>query len=131
MDISKKPSVLVVDDDRMMQELLKFMLRSEAYPIVGQASNGADAVMQCLELKPDIVLLDINMPKMDGIQALEEIRKASPATMVLMVSGDATIDKVKEALEKGAAGFVVKPLKPASVLDKISNCWKERNSLKK
>jgi two-component system chemotaxis response regulator CheY len=131
MDIPKKPSVLVVDDDRMMQELLKFMLRSESYPIVGQASNGADAVMQCLELKPDIVLLDINMPKMDGIQALEEIRKASPATMVLMVSGDATIDKVKEALEKGAAGFVVKPLKPASVLDKISSCWKERNSRKK
>ena len=128
MEGTKKPSVMVVDDDRMMQEMLKFILRSESYPIVGQASNGEDAVMQCGELKPDIVLLDINMPKMDGIQALVEIRKASPSTMVLMVSGDATIDKVKEALEKGAAGFIVKPLKPASVLDKIRACVKERNS---
>ena len=128
MEEPKKPSVLVVDDDRMMQELLKFILRSESYPIIGQASNGADAVMQCGELKPDIVLLDINMPKMDGLQALEEIRKASPATMVLMVSGDATMEKVKEALKKGAAGFVVKPLKPASVLDKIRTCMQERQS---
>lgn len=128
MDKSKKPSVLVADDDKSMRELLKLILSSENYPVVGEASNGHEAVMNCVELKPDIVLLDINMPIMEGIEALEEIRKASPSTMVLMVSGDATINKVKEALEKGAVGFVVKPLKPAIVLDKIRSCWNKKNT---
>jgi len=131
MEASKKPSAMVVDDDRMMQELLRFILRNESYPLVGNATNGADAVIQCGELKPDVVLLDINMPKMDGIQALEEIRKASPETLVLMVSGDSTMEKVKEALDKGAAGFVVKPIKPSSVLDKITSCIKNKNSADK
>ena len=128
MSVSKKPSVLVADDDRSMRELLKAILNSENYPIVGEVSNGLDVVLKCVELKPDVVLLDINMPKMDGIKALEEIRKARPSTMVLMVSGDLTVDRVKEALANGAAGFVVKPLKPASVLDKISSCWKQKNA---
>jgi two-component system chemotaxis response regulator CheY len=126
IDAPLKPSIVVVDDDRMTMELLKFILRSEEYRVIGQATNGADAVVLCVERKPDIVLLDINMPKMDGIQALEEIRKASPEVMVLMVSADSTMEKVKEALEKGAVGFVVKPLKPASVLDKIRDCLKAK-----
>ena len=128
MSVSKKPSVLVADDDRSMRELLKAILNSENYPIVGEVSNGLDVVLKCVELKPDVVLLDINMPKIDGIKALEEIRKARPSTMVLMVSGDLTVDRVKEALANGAAGFVVKPLKPASVLDKINSCWKQKNA---
>lgn len=119
-----KPSVLVVDDDGMMREMLKLVLQSENYPVVGEASNGKNAIALCARLKPDLVLLDINMPVMDGLQALEEIRKASPATIVMMVSGEATMDRVSEAIKKGAAGFVVKPLNAASVLDRIENCFK-------
>ena len=126
MAVSKKPSILLVDDDRMVKELLKSFLGADGYPVAGEASNGVDAVMKCMELKPDIVLLDINMDKMDGIKALEEIRKAMPSTMVLMISANAKLDIIKDALAKGAAGFIVKPLKPASVLDKINDCWKNR-----
>jgi two-component system chemotaxis response regulator CheY len=123
----RKPSVLVVDDDFIMREMLKAILEdSDEYRVVGEASNGQDAVMKCVALKPDMILLDINMPKMDGLQALEEIRKANPTVMVLMVSGDATLDKVKEAIQKGAVGFVVKPLNPASVLDKVKMCFKRK-----
>ena len=122
----RKPSVLVVDDDSIMRETLKLILRSEEYPIAGEAANGEDAVAFCQDSKPDIVLLDINMPKMDGLQALQEIRKVSPGTAVLMVSADATMGKVKEAVERGAAGFVVKPLNPASVLDRIARCMKAK-----
>jgi len=121
---AQKHSILVVDDDSMMREMLKLILLSEEYRIAGEAANGHDAVMQCVSLKPDLVLLDINMPKMDGLQALEEIRKANPTTKVLMVSADATMDKVKEAIQKGAVGFIVKPLNPASVLDKVGMCFK-------
>lgn len=123
---ARKPSVLVVDDDGMLREMLKAILRSEDYRIAGEAANGQDAVVQSVNLKPDLVLLDINMPKMDGLQALEEIRKATPDTKVMMVSAEATMDKVREAIEKGAVGFIVKPLNPASVLDRVGRCFKEK-----
>ncbi len=126
MEKLKKPSAIVVDDDSMMLEMLKFILRSEHYPVIGEASNGKDAIALCARKKPGLVLLDINMSEMDGMQVLEEIRKISPATIVLMVSAEATIDKVNEAMEKGADGFVVKPLNPASVLDKIAMCIKRK-----
>ena len=126
MEEPRKPSVLIVDDDNISRDILRTFLQSENYRVAGEASNGQDAVMQCVALKPDLVLLDINMPKMDGLQALEEIRKANPAAMVLMVSANATMHKVKEAMAKGAVGFVVKPFNPASVLDKIEMCLKIR-----
>lgn len=126
MGKSEKHSVIVVDDDNMMREMLKFILRSEDYQVIGEASNGQDAIVLCARKKPGVVLLDINMPKMDGQQALEEIRKVSPTTIVLMVSAEATMDKVREAIAKGADDFVVKPLNSASVLDKLAICLKRK-----
>ena len=126
MEELEKHSVIVVDDDHMMREMLKFILRSEDYPVIGETSNGQDAIALCARKKPGVVLLDINMPKMDGLQALEEIRKVSPTTIVLMVSAEATMDKVREAIAKGADGFVVKPLNSASVLDKLAMCIKRK-----
>jgi len=126
MKNNRKPSVLVVDDDHMMREVLKLILHSDDYQVIGEAANGNNAIALCANLKPGLVLLDINMPEMDGLQALEEIHKASPATVVLMVSAEATMDRVSEAIKKGAAGFVVKPLNAASVLDRIDNCFKKR-----
>ena len=117
---------MVVDDDSMMREMLKLILLSEDYQVIGEATNGKNAVALCAKLKPELVLLDINMPVMDGLQALEEIRKLNPATIVMMVSANATMDKVSEAIVKGAAGFLVKPLNAASVLDRIGNCFKGR-----
>jgi two-component system chemotaxis response regulator CheY len=129
MNKLKKPSVVVVDDDSMMREMLKLILLSEDYPVIGEASNGQDAIALCAMHKPGLVLLDINMPKMDGLQALEEIRKISPASIVLMVSASLTMDRVNEAIQKGASGFVVKPLNPASVLDKIAMCLKGKRKV--
>jgi len=121
---SSNPSVLVVDDDSLMREMLKAILRSENYQVAGEASNGEGAIELCAKLKPDMMLLDINMPKMDGLQVLEAIRQTHPAVKVIMVSAEATMDKVTEAIGKGAAGFVVKPLNAARVLDSIGNCIK-------
>lgn len=126
MEKNRKPSVLVVDDDHMMREMLKLILHSDDYQVLGEAANGKTAIALCASLKPGLVLLDINMPEMDGLQALEEICKISPATKVMMVSAEATMDKVKESIGKGAAGFIVKPLNAASVLGKIENCFNKR-----
>ncbi|MDP4029121.1 MAG: response regulator [Gallionella sp.] len=121
-----KPSVVVADDDHMMREMLKLILHSDDYQVVGEASNGEDAITLCEKHKPGLVLLDINMPKMDGLQALEQIRKISTATIVLMVSAEATMDRVREAILLGASGFVVKPLNQASVLDRITMALKKK-----
>jgi len=122
MEKLRETTIAIVDDDSMMRDMLKLMLRGDSYAVIGEASNGQDAIAMCAKLKPGLLLLDINMPKMDGMQALDEIRKISPDTIVMMVSADATMDKVSEAIKKGAAGFVVKPLKAASVLDRIAKC---------
>jgi len=129
MEESRRISVLVVDDDRITKELLMSILRNDGYLVVGEASNGAEAVKQYRELKPDIVLLDISMPQMDGLQALEEIRKSNPSALVLFISAHFTTEKINEAIQKGAAGFVAKPFKPANVLDKLSTCWHGRNNV--
>ena len=75
-------------------------------------------------IKPSVLVVDDD--SMDGWQALEEIRKVSPATIVLMVSAEATMDRVNEAIKKGASGFVVKPLNQASVLDRVTMCLKAK-----
>lgn len=126
MNRNRKPSVLVVDDDHMMREMLKLILHSDDYEVLGEAANGKTAIALCESLKPGLVLLDIRMPEMDGLQALEAIRKVSPATRVMMVSAEATMDRVKEAISKGASGFIVKPLNAASVLGKIESCFGKR-----
>jgi two-component system, chemotaxis family, chemotaxis protein CheY len=122
-----KHTVLVADDDAILKMMLKSILESSGeYQVVAQAVNGEEAVARYAQMKPHLVLLDINMPKMDGLQALEEIRKINPAAKVMMVSGDSTIDKVKEAIQKGASGFVVKPLTASGVLKKIQACLNAR-----
>lgn len=126
MDKKIKATVVIIDDDSMLREMLKIMLRGENYSVVGEASNGQDGVVQCERFKPELILLDITMPKMDGLVALEEIKKVCPDSIVLMVSADATMDKVAEAIKKGAAGFLVKPLKASSVLDRIALILKEK-----
>ena len=124
MERLKKETAMVVDDDSMMREMLKLILRGEGYSVVAEASNGNDAIAACERHKPDFVLLDINMPVMDGLHALEALRKAHPEVIVLMVSAEATMDKVSEAIKLGAAGFVVKPLNAAGVLSKVAACLK-------
>jgi two-component system chemotaxis response regulator CheY len=128
MEQSNKPSIFIVDDDQVTKGVLISILRSESYPVVGEASNGVDAVKHYSELKPDIVLLDLMMPKMDGLHALEEIRKIRPSALVLLMSAHFTAEKIKDGIQKGAAGFVAKPFNAANVLDKISTCWKSRHN---
>jgi two-component system chemotaxis response regulator CheY len=123
MENSNKPSIFVVDDDQVTKGILITILRGEGYPLVGEASNGIEAVKHYSELKPDIVLLDMTMPKMDGLHALEEIRKINPSAIILMLSAHFTLEKINEGIKKGAAGFVAKPFNAANALAKISECW--------
>lgn len=117
-----KKKVLIVDDDGILRELLKGILRQGDYNVIGEASNGEQGLAMAEQVEPDVICLDIHMPKMDGIQCLEALRVSSPDCKVVMISGDATLPVVQEALTKGASGFIVKPFNAARVLDTLQRC---------
>lgn len=116
----RRTTVLIVDDNDIMRTLLRGILRGDDYDIVGEARNGAAAVEMAERLKPDIVCMDVLMPEMDGLEALAEIRAATPTVNVVMVTGNASPENVQEAIVNGAAGFIVKPFNAAKVLDTLN-----------
>ena len=113
------PSVLIVDDAAFMRMMLKDILSKNGYEVLGEAENGKVAVSMYEELKPDVVTMDITMPEMDGITAVKEIKKMSPDAKVVMVSAMGQQAMVIEAIQAGAADFIVKPFQPDRVLEAL------------
>lgn len=109
--------VLIADDNGVLRAVLRAMLRDEGYEVVGEAGDGAAAVDLAKRLKPDIVCLDIVMPKADGLQALQEIKAELPACVVLMISGNADRESVEAAVTGGAFGYILKPFNAARVVE--------------
>lgn len=118
-----QPKVLVVDDNDLMRTLLRGMLRGEEYRVVGEARNGLQAVDAVQRLAPDIVCLDVMMPEMDGLEALQAIKQARPETVVVMITGNPSKENVEESIQGGASGFIVKPFNLAKVLDTLERVW--------
>jgi len=101
-------NILVVDDESAIRKALREILEFEQY-LVTEAENGIDAIIKVKQKKFDVVILDIKMPKMDGLEALERIQEMSPETPVIIISGHANIDTAVEAVKKGAFDFISKP----------------------
>lgn len=112
-------SVLICDDAAFMRMMIKDILTKNGYDIAGEAENGAIAVSKYQELKPDLVLMDITMPEMDGIQALKNIKAADGAANVIMCSAMGQQTMVIEAIQAGAKDFVVKPFQADRVLEAV------------
>jgi len=101
--------VLIVDDHRLFAEALEAILAGEStLEVVGRARNGAEAVELTLELVPDIVLMDISMPVMDGVEATRRIREARPDACVLILTGSNAAADVDRSRDAGAAGYITK-----------------------
>ena len=115
----KRLTIVIADDDPFLREMLRILLRSDAYDVIGEASNGEAALDLCRKLQPDIALLDINMPVKDGLAVLDELTASKCPSQVVMMSAEATLDRVKLAVAKGAKGFIVKPFTAGSVLDEL------------
>ncbi|OCT14153.1 hypothetical protein A8709_25245 [Paenibacillus pectinilyticus] len=107
--------ILVVDDTKFMRKMLTDILKQYGHEVVGEAENGRQAVQKYEELQPDIVLMDITMPEMDGIEAMKEIRLLNPTAVVLICSAMSQQDLISDALKAGANGYVMKPFKPNRV----------------
>ena len=111
--------VLLVDDASFMRMMLKNILVGSGYEIAGEAENGNKALEQYKALKPDLVIMDIIMPEMGGIDAVREIMKASPGAKILMCSSMGQQSLVVEAIQAGAKDFIVKPFQPSNVLEAV------------
>ncbi len=101
--------ILLVDDHAILRRSLKALL--DARPemeVVGEASDGRDAISACEMLRPDVVLMDVSMPELNGIEATRQIRRARPGTQVVILSAFGDQDQLREALRAGATGYVVK-----------------------
>lgn len=103
------PRLLLVDDHAVMRAGLRFVLEAKtALAVAGEASDGEEAVALCRKLRPDVVLMDITMPKMDGIEATRRIKAEMPETAVLVLTSHVAEDLLMEAVAAGAAGYVLK-----------------------
>jgi DNA-binding NarL/FixJ family response regulator len=112
--------VLVVDDQNLFRSgLASLLAEDERVEIVGQASNGADAVKLAAKLKPDVVLMDIKMPEVDGIEATRQITESVPGVKVLVLTTFDTDSQVIQALKAGASGYVLKDSSAGAIVSSI------------
>ena len=112
-------NILVCDDAAFMRMMIKDILTKNGYNVAGEAENGAKAVEKYNELKPDLVLMDITMPEMDGIQALKKIKEGDPGARVIMCSAMGQQAMVIESIQSGAKDFIVKPFQADRVLEAV------------
>ena len=108
--------VVLCDDAADFLELVKLLLNMEPdMTVVGEAYNGEEAIAVCAETQPDLLVLDVSMPVMDGLTALPEIRRVSPNTNVVMLSGFGSTEMKRRALELGAVQFIEKGVTPSAL----------------
>lgn len=112
---------LIVDDAIFMRTVLKKILTDANFTVLGEAGNGLQAIEMAKQLQPDIMTLDITMPELDGIGAIEKILEVSPNTKIIMCSAVGQHHKVVESIQKGAKDFIVKPFEKTRVLQAIYN----------
>ncbi len=120
------PKIIIVDDNDLIRTLLRGILRAEDCEIIGEARNGTLALEMIEKSKPDIVLLDVLMPEMDGLETLQNIKRQYPEIIVVMITGSPSKDNVKESIQGGASGFIVKPFNSAKVLETLKRAWNSR-----
>lgn len=114
-------NILICDDAAFMRMMIKDILSKNGYNVVGEAENGAKAVEKYAELKPDLVLMDITMPNMDGLEALKAIKSKDPNANIVMCSAMGQESMVIDAIKSGAKDFIVKPFKPDRILKTVSS----------
>lgn len=111
--------ILIVDDAAFMRMMIKDILSKNGFEVLGEAENGAKAIEKYKELNPDLVIMDITMPEVDGIQAVKEIKKLNSEAKIVMCSAMGQQAMVIEAIQAGAKDFIVKPFQADRVIEAV------------
>lgn len=113
-------NILLVDDSRTSRKILRTILEAAGHTIIDEACNGEEGVEKYLELKPDVVTLDITMPVMDGIEALKQIKLLDKEAKIVMVTAASQKNKMIEAVKYGAMDFIPKPFEPEQIVSIVN-----------
>ncbi len=116
--------VLIVDDAAFMRMTIRQMLEQHGHEMIGEAADGVEAVKKYIEVKPDVVLLDITMPEMNGVEALKRIKELDSGAKVIICSAMGQQAMVAEAIQSGAKDFIVKPFEAdrlVAAVDRVMN----------
>jgi DNA-binding NarL/FixJ family response regulator len=107
--------VIIVDDHPLTREALASLLKAHGFDVAGSASDGAEAIVEAARLQPDLILLDLLMPDMDGITALPRLREAAPNCEVVVLTASGTEENLLAAIRAGAAGYLLKTEPPERI----------------
>ncbi|MBD5526826.1 MAG: response regulator [Lachnospiraceae bacterium] len=121
---SSQETILVVDDSKMSRKMLRSILEEAGYAVIAEAANGEEGLGAYKLYRPTLVTMDITMPKLDGIEALEQIRAFDGEAKVVMITAAGQQQKIIEALKLGAAKFITKPFEQSEVLSVIQSVIK-------
>ena len=112
-------NVLVVDDLAFIKIVLRDIIEKSGFRVIGEASNGEQAIAAYLDTRPDVVLMDITMPGMDGLTALKKIIEIDPAACIIICSALGQQRLIMQAIQLGAKDFIVKPFQPQRVISAL------------
>jgi two-component system chemotaxis response regulator CheY len=118
-EIMSDKTILLVDDAAFMRMMLKDILTKNGYNVIGEAENGVKAIEKYKELKPQLTILDITMPEMDGIQAAKGIKAYDGSALIVMCSAMGQQAMVIESIQAGARDFIVKPFQADRVIEAV------------
>jgi len=128
--MSQAIRVLVVDDHTIVRKGIRALLAEiEGFEVVGEAGDGQVAIAQAETLRPDVILMDLAMPKMDGIEAIRQIKASQPESRILVMTSFATDDKVFPAIKAGALGYLLKESTPEDLVQAIRQIYRGESSL--
>lgn len=128
--MTEKISVLIADDHAIVRNGIAALLATEGdIDVIGEASNGKEAVRAASDLHPDVILMDLVMPEMDGIQAIQQIRTDDPDARILVMTSFATDEMVFPAIKSGALGYLLKDSSPEELVAAIHQVYRGEPSL--
>lgn len=113
--------LLLIDDSEYARELLKLILEEGGHVVVGEAANGIEGVEKYMTLKPDLVILDMIMPRLNGLHTLQAIRAFDKDARVLIISADNQDEHIRKTVKEGADGYISKPYKKQAVIEEVSD----------
>lgn len=117
--------VMIVDDAPFVREVLGQILRTHKFEVVGEAADGEEAVQMASELKPELIIMDIVMPKKSGIQATQEILSLHPSVKIVACSTEGSENIVTKAIEAGCCDFIVKPFEQAQLINTLNKAMQK------